>query len=240
MVHPYLFSSRTIPKEETQESILNRVEGILSRVHVIIVGPGLGRDETMLQLVEKIIYRAKEKNMPIVVDADGLYLVQQKLDVIKNYKHAILTPNVVEFQRLQKAVGEQSDNETDPDAACKRLAEKLGVSIVQKGQTDRVSNGEETIRCDVEGTKKRVSGQGDTLSGALGAFLCWKLAYQKNLWNHPDDGFSDGDLMLLSAFGGCALTRHSAKLAFDEKYRAMVTSDISNYIGKAYVELFEN
>lgn len=236
MVHPYLYSSRTIPKDEKIDSILERVEGILSRVHVIVVGPGLGRDELMLKLVEKIIYRAKEKGMPIVIDADGLYLIQQNVNIIKGYEHAILTPNVVEFKRLEDAVGLKSDG--SPDDACMLLARNLGVMIVQKGREDRISNGEETIKCDIEGTKKRVSGQGDTLSGTMSTFLAWKLAYQKKLWDHPDE-FKDKELMLLAAFGACAVTRYAAQLTFNEKYRAMVTSDISNNIGPAYNSLFE-
>ena len=35
---------------------------------------------------------------------DGLYLVTQYPEVVKNYKKAILTPNVVEFSRLYEKV----------------------------------------------------------------------------------------------------------------------------------------
>ena len=39
-------------------------------------------------------------DMPVVVDADGLFLVQQHPEVIRGYKNAILTPNNIEFKRL--------------------------------------------------------------------------------------------------------------------------------------------
>ena len=42
--------------------------------------------------------RAKEK--PLVIDADGLYIVTKNLDLVKGYPHAILTPNKNEYQRL--------------------------------------------------------------------------------------------------------------------------------------------
>lgn len=38
--------------------------------------------------------------MYIVIDADGLFLVGTDPSVIKGYKRAVLTPNVVEFGRL--------------------------------------------------------------------------------------------------------------------------------------------
>lgn len=40
----------------------------------------------------------------MVIDADGLWLVQEDPEVVKGYKKAVLTPNVVEFKRLCDAV----------------------------------------------------------------------------------------------------------------------------------------
>lgn len=45
---------------------------------------------------------AREKNLYIVIDADGLYLLQDDPEIIKGYTRAVLTPNVVEFERLCK------------------------------------------------------------------------------------------------------------------------------------------
>ena len=48
---------------------------------------------------------AKEQGMFLVLDADSLYMVGRQLDLIRGYSRAVLTPNVVEFQRLsQQAV----------------------------------------------------------------------------------------------------------------------------------------
>ena len=58
-----------------------------------------------MQLAAKIaIQLARGKGLYIVVDADGLWLVQQEPEVIKGYQKCVLTPNVVEFQRLCQAV----------------------------------------------------------------------------------------------------------------------------------------
>lgn len=87
-------------KDVSLKDIVDRVSSVFSRLHVLVVGPGLSRDELMLDSAKELIFKAREKDMAIVIDADGLYLVQQHPETVKDYKKAVLTPNVVEFQRL--------------------------------------------------------------------------------------------------------------------------------------------
>lgn len=47
----------------------------------------------------------REKKTPLVIDADGLYIVTKNLDLVKGYPHAILTPNKNEYQRLAHQLG---------------------------------------------------------------------------------------------------------------------------------------
>jgi ATP-dependent NAD(P)H-hydrate dehydratase len=42
--------------------------------------------------------------MFLVLDADALYVVGRHLELIKGYRRAVLTPNVVEFKRLSEQV----------------------------------------------------------------------------------------------------------------------------------------
>lgn len=46
----------------------------------------------------------REKQKPVLIDADGLYIVTKNLDLIKGYPLAILTPNRNEYQRLAAAL----------------------------------------------------------------------------------------------------------------------------------------
>ncbi len=46
----------------------------------------------------------REKQIPVLIDADGLSIVTKKLDLVKGYPHAILTPNRHEYQRLAAAL----------------------------------------------------------------------------------------------------------------------------------------
>lgn len=84
----------------TIQDIVSQVSNVFSRLHVLVVGPGLSRDEIMLNTAKELIKKARNENIAIVVDADGLFLVQQYPEMISGYKKAVLTPNVVEFKRL--------------------------------------------------------------------------------------------------------------------------------------------
>lgn len=68
-----------------------------------------------MQLAAKVALRlARQAGLYVVIDADGLWLVQNEPDVVKGYKRCILTPNVVEFQRLCDAVVRPSANYLAP------------------------------------------------------------------------------------------------------------------------------
>ncbi len=58
----------------------------------------------------------KEKEKPMVIDADGLYIVTKNLDLVKGYPHAILTPNKNEYQRLADQLGIDIEQVTAPSA----------------------------------------------------------------------------------------------------------------------------
>ncbi|RVD82740.1 uncharacterized protein DFL_007155 [Arthrobotrys flagrans] len=245
MVHPYMLQSNHLPPDskETAESLSERIISMLDRLHVIVVGPGLGRDELMLKTAGIVVKEARERGMGIVIDADGLLLISTTPSLIRNYKNAILTPNVVEFSRLCKALN--VDSSTSPTTACARLAKELGgVTIIQKGKVDTISNGTDTITCDVPGGLKRSGGQGDTLTGCLGTFLAWKKAYIEGLWEVEEEGnggkLTEEELMRLAAFAGSAVTRTCSSLAFRERGRAMQASDLQGHIQRAFRLLFED
>lgn len=77
----------------------------MDRLHVLLLGPGLGRKEQQLQDVLNLMHMARDRSLPFVVDADGLYAVTYctgGLDAVRNYPSAILTPNAIEFDRLRE------------------------------------------------------------------------------------------------------------------------------------------
>ena len=131
----------TPPPNESASSIASPIISMLGNLHAVVIGPGLGRDKLMQDTVAAVITAAREKDMPLVLDADALWLIQSQPDLVRGYKECVLTPNVVEFGRLAKAIGIDPDELPDSgEGGCKKLAAALGgVCIVRKGAVDWIS-----------------------------------------------------------------------------------------------------
>ncbi|KAI9740565.1 MAG: hypothetical protein M1834_005146 [Cirrosporium novae-zelandiae] len=235
MVHPYMRQShKSTQRDEASapDTPAKIIIAMLSRLHVLVIGPGLGRDPLMLDTCATVIEAAKRENMPFVLDADGLYLVQTRPELVRGYDQCILTPNVVEFGRLARACG--VDISGPGEKVCAKLANALGgVMIIQKGRVDYISNGKETWVSDVVGGLKRSGGQGDTLTGTLGTFLAWRKAYLDKIWDIEGD-MNEKETLMLAAFGGSVVTRECSRLAFMKRGRSLQAEDLTEEVKHAF------
>jgi ATP-dependent NAD(P)H-hydrate dehydratase len=227
------------PAKKVAEPII----AMLPRLHSLVIGPGLGRDPLMLSTCAQVIEEAKKQGLPFVLDADGLGLVQSHPELVRGYKSAILTPNVVEFQRLAKAAGvdvskDMENGEEGKKEACRKVAEALGGCIVvQKGAFDYISDGKKTILCDLQGGLKRSGGQGDTLTGSIGTMLAWRNAYMEKIWDGADGSLADDEMLMLAAFGGTSITRECSRLAFEKYGRSLQASHVGEMVHIAFKNL---
>jgi len=240
MVSPLLRSSSSIPEGSHQsgEEVAQPILDMLPRLHVMVIGPGLGRDEVTLKQVAAIIKTAKarEPPVPMVIDADGLWLIQENPDIIRGYKECILTPNVVEFARLAKALHINAKS-GDPDE-CEQLAKAMGgVCILQKGQNDYISTGDGTTTSDFKGGLKRAGGQGDTLTGSLGTFLAWRELYHEGLWDVGKEPMDRRETLLLAAFAGSAITRECSRRAFAKRGRSLQAGDLTGEVYGSFLTM---
>lgn len=241
MVHPILPSSNTNSEKSPDiPKISKPIEDFLPRLHVLVIGPGLGRDPVTQAVIKHTIQLAKSKNIPFVLDADGLLLVNEEPDLISGYKECILTPNVVEFGRLAKAVG-IDPKEGKEEEVCGKVSKKLGgVCIIQKGKNDYISNASSaTLISDIQGGLKRSGGQGDTLTGSLGTLLGWRAAYHDGLWETGEkERMSREETLLLAAWGGSAVTRECSRRAFEKRGRSLQASDLTDEVHGSFMSLF--
>ncbi|GJN73147.1 hypothetical protein PLICBS_007223 [Purpureocillium lilacinum] len=248
MVHPLMRQSPPESSQQQQqrgsdsdaEHVAARIVEMLPRLHVLVVGPGLGRDPLMQATVARVVRAARKREMPVVLDADALQLVQQDPGLVKGYAGAVLTPNVVEFKRLWESLGLDDPGEGAGETGkVEALAKALGgVTVIQKGGSDFISNGKTTLTDDLTGGKKRSGGQGDTLTGSVATFLAWRKAYMDRLWDVGDKPLSADEMMGLAAFGGSAVTRECSRLAFLKKGRSLQASDLTDEIHNAFMGLF--
>jgi ATP-dependent NAD(P)H-hydrate dehydratase len=246
IVHPYLLDSEDVPpgspplsdkdQGEWREHAVQAVARWLDRFDVVVVGPGLGRNELVLSTVEAILKEAIQRRIPLVIDADGLFVVTQKPELLQGYRHAILTPNAAEFRRLAAKLKTEEGGQ-DRYAATKALAKGLqGPIVVAKGAQDVISDGTRVVSCSIQGSLRRAGGQGDVTSGAIATFVAWAQAADKTsnglVCIEDDDSESvQVDALLVAAYGGCATTRLAARRAFKRKGRAMGATDLLEDLG---------
>ncbi|KAJ8071132.1 hypothetical protein OCU04_001472 [Sclerotinia nivalis] len=238
MVHPLMRQSSHAKMTETAGSIAQNVIDMLPRLHVIVVGPGLGRDKLMQDTCVKVLQAARENNMPFVLDADGLQLASARPELVQGYRECILTPNVVEFGRLCRSKGIDVEGLNGEEGAEKLAKAFGGVTIIQKGPQDYISNGDKTYVSDLKGGLKRSGGQGDTLTGSLATFLGWRKAYLDKLWDHEGD-IDEIESLALAAFGGSSVTRECSRLAFAKKGRSLQASDLTEEVYAAFTNLLD-
>ncbi|KAG5916352.1 hypothetical protein E4U61_003687 [Claviceps capensis] len=241
MVHPLMRQtpSGDEAKAPSPDDVSAPIIEMLPRLHVLVIGPGLGRDPLMQDTVSRVIQAAREKKILMVLDADALQLVQKRPELVRGYREAILTPNVVEFGRLWDALGLAEKNIEPKTERVEIMARALGgVTVIQKGGKDVISDGETTLVNDLEGGKKRSGGQGDTLTGSVATFLAWRKAYLDGLWDVGEEKLEESELVRLAAFGGSAITRECSRRAFLARGRSLQASDLTDEVHGAFLALF--
>lgn len=204
---------------------------LLTRLHALVVGPGLGREEHIIARVKSLIEGAKNLKLPLVLDADGLNLVNNDLSIIKSYPQALLTPNKIELQRLLDTLYSPKKHDlknatlNETKALVKQCSNDLGVSILAKGHVDIIhsyQSGRQLFIDGQHGSSRRCGGQGDILSGLAAVYLYWiELANKKR---NGKDLISDpvGNAAYLAAL----TTRKTNELAFQDRRHGMLASDM--------------
>ncbi|KAK2646930.1 hypothetical protein Ddye_022125 [Dipteronia dyeriana] len=237
IVHPILEESYSISglgdeeRRRVSSKILAEVDKWMERFDCLVVGPGLGRDPYLLECVSEIMKHARQSNVPIVIDGDGLFLVTNSLDLVSGYPLAVLTPNVNEYKRLVQKVLSCEVNDQDAPELLQSLANRIGgVTILQKGKSDLISDGDTVKSVSIYGSPRRCGGQGDILSGSVAVFLSWARAKEKST-------ISAMNPTVLGCIAASALLRKAASLAFENKKRSTLTSDIIECLGRSLEDI---
>lgn len=237
IVHPLLeesYSVRDMEKPSVSKKILAEVSKWMGNFDCLVVGPGLGRDPFLLDCVSDIMKLARQSNIPTIIDGDGLFLVTNNLGLVNGHSLAVLTPNVNEYKRLVEKVLNCEVNEEDSPKQLLSLAKQIGgVTILRKGKSDLISDGITVHKVSIFGSPRRCGGQGDILSGSVAVFSSWACAANKQ----ETDNKSASSPMVLGCIAGSALLRRAASLAFANKKRATLTSDIIECLGKSLEDI---
>lgn len=101
--------------EQAKSQIVEDLKAWIKPLHALVVGPGLGRDPLVLSCAMAAVSAARDRDLPVVLDGDALWALNDDLDIIQGYTRAVLTPNVVEYRRLYLSVAASLENpEVEP------------------------------------------------------------------------------------------------------------------------------
>lgn len=211
MVHPVL---------DDPSDPVKLIEPWLERLHVLVIGPGLGRDPAVFSTIRRLIAVCRSLKKPLVLDADALFLISQDISIIVNYPGAILTPNVVEFPRIF----EQEDYANALNAI------GPSVAVLKKGFADTIYSGANKVSDTITvqgGNGRRCGGQGDILAGSTAIFYAWAIKANDS---EPEKT-------------ACVAASHFVKrlntMAFGVKGRSMTATDMIQHIHTVFDVHFE-
>lgn len=165
-----LTEAMTLPLPEENgyltENALNVVLEQLEKSDVLLIGPGMGRNERTQKLVCEVLLRSK---IPTIVDADALFALAKYADILDSCGcNLIFTPHDAEFARF---VGNESAQDGRVQAA-KKFAADNGITLVLKGHyTVTTSPGGKQFINMSGNSGMATGGSGDVLAGIIAALL---------------------------------------------------------------------
>lgn len=133
----------------------------------IAIGPGMGNNKETFEYVKNIILT---NGCPVVIDADGLNVLQNNLDILSIAKRQIImTPHMGEMSRLTGISVDKIIE--DRINIAKDFAKKYNVILLLKGYNTIITDGE-SIYINTTGNSKMASGgMGDALTGIIASFI---------------------------------------------------------------------
>ena len=136
------------------------------RCAAVVLGPGLGRDPQTLDQVRQLLLAPELRQLPVVVDADGLAALTPEL-LRARAGLTLVTPHDGEFARLTGAP--ISSNRIE---AVRIYAQTTSSVVLLKGPATVVATPDGHVELVRAGDQRlATAGSGDVLSGILGALL---------------------------------------------------------------------
>jgi ADP-dependent NAD(P)H-hydrate dehydratase / NAD(P)H-hydrate epimerase len=143
-----------------------RIEQLLHRKDVVVIGPGLGRDTETDELVRKLVSTITDAK--IVLDADGLNAFASYPKELHSESLLILTPHPGEMSHLTDIP--TADIQNDRIRVARSVAKDHGAIVVLKGHRTVTASPSGAVWINTSGNPGMAKGgSGDVLSGIIAA-----------------------------------------------------------------------
>ena len=175
---------RPVPAEGFAEEVLDD----LDRFGALVMGPGLGRDESTVDGVRRLIADAM---VPVVIDGDGIFAAAWSADGAGPLVRSRGLPTVVTPHDGEYALLTGSPPGADRVEAARSLAVDLDCTVLLKGPTTVVAGPDgPTFVVDHGDERLATAGSGDVLAGMVGSLLAAGVQAERAAaaaaWLHAD------------------------------------------------------
>ncbi|MHC8303929.1 NAD(P)H-hydrate dehydratase [Pseudomonas sp. PB3P13] len=170
-------------------SSANQLMGLLDKVSVLVVGPGLGQGAWGRSLLSA----AANAPLPQVWDADALNLLSEQFARLS--KDCVITPHPGEASRLLGI--STAEVQADRPAAAHALSKKYAAVVVLKGAGSLIASPDGRLAvCHQGHPAMATAGLGDVLAGLIGALRAQGMAAFEaaclGVWLHANAGAQQG------------------------------------------------
>ena len=163
-ISPNLIVIPLVDQKLTLGAVKKLVGALPRNLHSATIGMGLAIQEknSLLHLVKSLL----DRDVRLSLDASAL--IPEVLPILAN-KNVVVTPHAGEFKRLFGEI--LSDSTSERINLVEQNALKYGITILLKGPTDVISDGNMTYLCEKNAPAMTVGGTGDVLSGLVAGLL---------------------------------------------------------------------
>jgi len=167
----------TLPLPQTRDGSLSlatllQIQRNLEWADVLVIGPGLSRNQETSQMLIKLLRGHAGKTL---IDADALAAIASQPEILmETHADIIMTPHHGEFSLLSRMSTEEiAKNRVE---VARRYAREHQVTLVLKGSPTVIAGKDGKVFVNVHGNPgMATAGMGDVLTGIISAMLGQKL-----------------------------------------------------------------
>lgn len=145
-------------------------ENLVKTADCIAIGPGMEKRDYTLN---KLIYIIENSKSPIVIDADGLNVVAENINILNCKNPIVLTPHEGEFARLTNL--DINYIRQNKKMLSMEFAKKYGIILILKGSETIITNGKSLYISNIGVPEMATGGMGDCLTGIISSFIGQKI-----------------------------------------------------------------
>lgn len=182
---------------------------------VVVIGPGLGRHESTMELVREFV---RQTETPLIIDADGLYAFRGQCHLLKDCRPVpVLTPHLGELAALLNiSVKELLQDRCN---IIEKTAEENNVILVAKSEETMVAYPDGRLYITTVGNPgMATAGSGDVLAGTIAGVYCQTRGK-------------------CAPLAGVYIHGRAGDMAYEKNGNGLIATDMIGNIGRVLLEL---